>query len=126
MIAVASARARLMNDRKSIEDLVLMHANLLEDGIASFRAREFDRCVELMTRVIDSDKDNWKARFYLAMGYYSLGDIYTGAIHFRYLEKNCPDADIRQKAITALRAMDRELKLTAENNFFKSQEDKYC
>lgn len=108
---------------KHLQDLVLGDANLVGDGIAAFRQGDNQRCIEMLGKAIDRQKDNWQARLYLAMAYYSTGDIYTGAIHFRYLKDNCPDPDIKAKSTSALGAMDRELKLTPKINFDKNRPD---
>lgn len=90
--------------------MVLADANLEKDGVEAFRRGDYARCVQIMNKVVDRQKNNWQARLYLAMSHYSTGDIFTGAVHFRYLEQNCPDPDIRAKSQSALTAMDRELK----------------
>lgn len=95
---------------KELEEMVLAEATLEKDAFNAFRHGEYPRCIELMNRLVDRQKDNWKARLYLAMAHYSTGDIYTGAIHFRYLEKHCSDPDIRLKARSALSSIDRDLR----------------
>ena len=101
---------------KSLQDLVLAHANLQEDGITAFREKRFAECIELLTRCIDKDKNNWQARLFLAMAHYSTGQIYTGAVHFRYLHEHCPDEKIKARSASALLAMDKELKLAPKLN----------
>lgn len=101
---------------KSLEDLILAHANVVEDAIMAFRAKDYPRAITLLNKAVDGDKQNWQVRFYLAMSYYSTGDVFTGAIHFRYLVEHCTDAGIREKSQAALNAMDKELKSPKKNN----------
>jgi hypothetical protein len=93
-----------------LQDLVLAEANLEKDGLEAFRRGDYHRCVQIMNKIVDRQKNNWQVRLYLAMSHYSIGDIFTGAIHFRYLEQNCPDEDIRARSRSALAAMEREIK----------------
>jgi tetratricopeptide (TPR) repeat protein len=111
-----------MDIPKELQDLVLSHANLVGDGIAAFRAGDHQRCIDLLNKAIDKEKNNWQARLYLAMAYYSVGNIYTGAIHFRYLQEHCPEPNIKAQSASALKAMDRELKQIPKHNFWKRQE----
>jgi Tfp pilus assembly protein PilF len=108
------AELRRVEIPKSLEDLVLGHANPVGDGMTAYRNGEFARAIELFNRAIDQDKSNWQARLYLGMSYYSTGDIYAGAMHFRYLQEHCPDNEIKTKSSGALMAMEKELKLTAQ------------
>jgi hypothetical protein len=98
---------------KELQELVLAEANLERDGVDAFKAGDFARCISLMHRVVDREKKNWQARLYLAMSHYSTGDIAAGALHFRYLEQNCPLDDVRAKAKLALSAADSEFKARA-------------
>jgi hypothetical protein len=93
---------------KQLEELVLAEANLEKDAFEAFQRGDYPQCVELMTKVVDRQKNHWKARLFLAMAHYSTGNIYTGAIHFRYLEKHCPDEDVKVKARTALMALEQD------------------
>ncbi len=95
--------------------MILAHANLVGDGISAFRQKDFARSIDLLSKAIDKDKNDWQARMYLAMSYYATGNIYLGAVHFRYLKDNCPIAEVRGKAESALAMMDSELKLTSKD-----------
>lgn len=105
-----------MENPKSIEELVLADANLGCDGLAAFDEKNFPKCIELLNKALDREKDNWQARLVLAIAYYNTGDIFTGAIHFRYLNEHCPTAEIRAQSAASLQAMDQELKMAPKLN----------
>lgn len=93
---------------KHLQDLVLAEANLEKDGLEAFRRGEYVRCVQIMNKVVDRERDNWQARLYLAMSHFSIGEIFMGTMHFRYLEQNCPDEDVRAKSRGALTSVERD------------------
>jgi Flp pilus assembly protein TadD len=90
---------------QNIEELILAEANLERDGTDAFRQRDFQRCIELMTRLVDRERKNWQARYVLAAAHCMAGDFFTASTHFRYLQRNCPNAEIRAKAKAALAGM---------------------
>lgn len=98
-----------MEISKALEDLILSHVNLVGDGILAFREGNFTKALDFLNKAVDRDKNDWQARLYLAMSYYSQGDKYQSALHFRYLEGNCPDPQIRNRASQALTGMQDQL-----------------
>lgn len=101
----------VMEIPKPLEDLILAHANLIPDGFSAFQEGNFAKAIELFNQALDQDKNNWKVRLHLAKSYEKLGDIYTAALHFRYLQQRCSDADIVSKSADELSALEDRLTL---------------
>ena len=101
---------------KSLEELVLAHANLEQDGISALRQNDFLQSIKIFSACIDKDKNNWQARLCLGLAYFNADQIYAAASHFRYLKQHCPDKTIRNDAIAALVAVEQELKSRRKPN----------
>jgi hypothetical protein len=95
---------------KQLQDLVVGGASLEKQGVEAYRHGDYARCIQIMNEVVDVEKGNWQARLYLAMSHYAVGEVFLGAMHFRYLEQNCPDETVRAKSQDSLKSMEPELK----------------
>jgi thioredoxin-like negative regulator of GroEL len=78
-------------------------------GVQAFQQKNFALAIELLTIVLDEQPQNWLAKLYLAMSYFSNGDIVLAAGHFRVLCNKCEDPSIQAKAKSALSAIDAQL-----------------
>lgn len=76
---------------------------LVDNGVLAYKNREFKSAIENLQRVLDVEPRHWRAKLYLAMSYYHGGELYTAYRHFTFLQDNCTDMDIRDKASAALR-----------------------
>lgn len=82
---------------------------LVNNGVLAYKNREFKHAIDNLQKVLDADPRHWRAKLYLAMSYYHGGEVFTAFRHFRFLEENCTDPDIRDKAAAALRAMNDQM-----------------
>jgi hypothetical protein len=78
---------------------------VVETGVNAYQLNDYKKAIDILLGVIDQDPRNWRGKLYLAMSYFRSGEMFLANQHFRFLRDNCTDAEIRQKAETALRAM---------------------
>lgn len=90
-------------------DRVTSVTDLINDGVAAYRDRDFSKGIRILFEVIDQEPRNWRAKLYLAMCYYQSGEIFTAVHHFRFLKDSCPDAEIRNKAESALAVLSSQM-----------------
>lgn len=83
-------------------------SRLLEEAKNSYRDRDFKTAMDLFSRILDKDKNQWESILYLAMCYYKLGMVQMSLQRFRYLSENCPERDIREKATAAMGPIKQE------------------
>ena len=89
---------------KPLEDLILAHANLIPDALSAFEDGDFATSVKLFNIALDEDRNNWQVRLQLARAYQKMGDIYTAALHFRYLQQRCTNPDVLAECTEELSA----------------------
>jgi hypothetical protein len=101
--------AQIVDIPEPIQDMVLSNANLVDDGVAAFRSKDFDSCIRLMSRAIDKNKSDWRARMFLAMAYYATGSSFPAANHLRYLHEHCPNDIVKTRSAKALTVLEQRL-----------------
>jgi tetratricopeptide (TPR) repeat protein len=83
---------------------------LVDSGVMAYKNREFADAMKNLEQVLDIEPRHWRAKLYLAMSYYHTGEVFAAYRHFTYLKDNCTDPDIRQKAESAMAALNDAMK----------------
>jgi len=94
---------------KPLEELVLSNKNPVEDGINAFRAQDYAQAIKLLSRALDKNKTDWRARMFLSMAYYTTGATFPAISHLKYLQMNCPDDLVKQKSTIALDSLEQRV-----------------
>lgn len=98
---------------------------LIEDAKAAYRDRDFKSAMDRFSRVMDMDKNQWDCNLYLAMCYYKVGMIQMSVQKFRWIADNCPDKEIRGKALAAMGPVQKEAMSMTMNDLKKPDISKY-
>jgi cytochrome c-type biogenesis protein CcmH/NrfG len=98
-----------MDIPEPLQNLVLSNANLVEDGVAAFRLQDFKACIKHLSRALDKNKSDWRARMFLAMAYFTTGETFPAANHLRYLHDKCPDQLVKTKSAQALALLENKI-----------------
>jgi cytochrome c-type biogenesis protein CcmH/NrfG len=98
-----------MDVPKPLQDLILSNTNQVEDGIAAFRSQDYKQCIKLLSRALDKNKTDWRARMYLSMAYYTTGATFPAISHLKYLQLNCPDDLVKEKSAVALASLEERV-----------------
>jgi Flp pilus assembly protein TadD len=85
-----------------------LESNKLESiGLNAYRSGNFDEAVAALKALTMRHPSMWNSKLYLGMSYTKLGNIPNAIQEFRDISEWCPDKDLRDKATTALRAMNQ-------------------
>jgi cytochrome c-type biogenesis protein CcmH/NrfG len=95
-----------------IEELVLANVNLVDGGVEAFRRKDYAQCIKRLSRALDKNKNDWRARMFLAMAYYVTGATFPAVNHLRYLQERCPDQLVKQKSQKALQALEERVEFS--------------
>ncbi|HLG37367.1 MAG TPA: response regulator, partial [Nitrososphaera sp.] len=82
---------------------------LVGSGVAAFKNCNFEDAVKYLLGAIDQDPRNWRARLYLGMSYFKTDSLFLAITQFRFLQDNCTDTEIREKAVSALASMNSQV-----------------
>jgi hypothetical protein len=83
--------------------------DLVDAGVQAYRARNYKVAAEHLQCALDQDPQQHRARLYLGMSLYYGGDLLLANAQFRTLMMNCPDREIKEKAETAIAAMQTQI-----------------
>jgi tetratricopeptide (TPR) repeat protein len=106
---VAGAYGYIVEIPEPLQNLILSNVNLVDDGIAAFRVKDYAQSIKCLSRALDKDKTDWRARMFLSMSYYATGATFPAANHLRYLHEHCPDQLVREKSKIALDSLQQRL-----------------
>ena len=81
-------------------------------GLAACKAYsdgDFKRAEKLLIEILDSEPNNWLARFYLAVCYSKNKQMYAAQRAFRLLYDKSTDLEVRSKACLMLQRINSEI-----------------
>jgi hypothetical protein len=84
--------------------------DLVDKGVQAYRNRDYKLAAQCLQSALDEDPRLHRARLYLGMSLYYGGDLLLANAQFRNLMVNCSDAEIKEKAESAIAAMQSQIK----------------
>ncbi len=83
-------------------------------GLLAYQSSDYAQAVEFLSQGLDVEFDYWRCHIYLAMAYYQTGMVVKSAKEFSYILNWCPNQNLRNKAMKALKAMEPDLNPPAQ------------
>jgi Flp pilus assembly protein TadD len=74
-------------------------------GLAAFKNGEFLLAIDHLQAALEENPSDWTAKFYLAMCLAQAGETREARFHFMSIRDLCPQAEMRQRASTAVAAL---------------------
>ena len=84
------------------------NAELVELGLRAYHAGDLAGATQYLSDVTKKDTSLWQCRLYLAMAYWRLSQVGYALQEFKDIAEWCADRDIREKALVALREMNKQ------------------
>jgi Flp pilus assembly protein TadD len=75
----------------------------------AYQEGDYKTAESLLVQILDSEPNNWLARYYLAVCLYKTKQMFTAQRAFRYLYDKCADAEIKSKACLMLQRVNGDL-----------------
>ncbi len=79
--------------------------NYYDCAVQSYKKGEFSDAINYFRLVIQASPNDWNAQFYLAMGLAQNLQTQSALAQFRTISELCPDTQLRQRAVTAAKAL---------------------
>ncbi|HEY9792939.1 MAG TPA: hypothetical protein V6D22_21235 [Candidatus Obscuribacterales bacterium] len=83
---------------------------LVSVAILAHRNDRHEDAIELLLQIVQNERENWLAWFYLAMSYGKVGKMAHAHRIFRVVRESCPDESLRMKAQLAVPALEAEMR----------------
>lgn len=84
------------------------NAELANLGLRAFHAGDFATSAQYLSELTKKDASLWHCRLYLAMAYWGESRVGNALQEFKDITEWCPDRDLRDKAMVALKEMNRQ------------------
>lgn len=82
---------------------------LVDSGVLAYKERRYKEAIEKLHTVLDVQPRHWRAKLYMAMSYYYIGEVFSASRHFTFLRDYCTERAIQARAESALAALNRQL-----------------
>lgn len=83
---------------------------LLGVAVLAHRNGKYQDAIDLLLQILQTERQDWLAWFYLAMSYGKLGNMANAHRIFRVIMETCPDEELKLKAKLAVPALEAELR----------------
>jgi len=84
-------------------------SELLGVAVLAYRNGRYQDAIDLILQLLQTEKTDWLAWFYLAMCYGKMGNMQNAYKIFGVIQADCPDESLRHKAKLAVPALESEL-----------------
>jgi tetratricopeptide (TPR) repeat protein len=97
--------------------------DLIQVALLAFRHGRYSDAVELLLQVVDAEPENWLAKLYLATAYGKDGRFSDSQRLFKRMSTDCPDAQLKAKALDGLRIVEEQMKAGVRKQPAKVRKD---
>ena len=80
---------------------------LLDIAVLAYRSGKYNAAIELLTQIVDSEKQNWLAWFYLGMSHLKTDDTERAYKIMRVIAALCPLEQLRASAAAVVPSSDK-------------------
>lgn len=84
------------------------NAELADWGLRAYHAGDFEGAIKYLSDLKKGNPGLWQCRLYLGMAYCRISKVSNAIQEFKDIAEWCPDHDVREKALVALRQMNRQ------------------
>lgn len=77
-------------------------------GLSAYQQGDFETAIKFFAELSRRDPALWNCRLYLGMAYWKESHAGQALQEFRDIAEWCPEADLKSKALAALRAMNSQ------------------
>lgn len=74
-------------------------------GYLAFKSGDFDGAINYFSSLDSKSASYWNGQMYLAMSYFYVGKASSAKQAFKDISEWCPDTDLKQRAICAMREL---------------------
>jgi thioredoxin-like negative regulator of GroEL len=79
------------------------------NALQAYQKGDYKNALTHLLDILDIEPKNWQARLYLGVCYHKTNQLAAAQRAFRYMWDNCPEAELKQKACTALHAVNAQI-----------------
>jgi Flp pilus assembly protein TadD len=85
--------------------MISSEKELFTTGVVAYKNGDYRLAIDNLQAALEENPSDWAAKFYLAMCLAQSGQTRDAKYHFMSVRDLCPDSDMRQRAATAVVAL---------------------